>query len=358
MDRLFHGFTAFMAFMILLLAVMTAATLFIAAQPSIHVSGWSFLTSSDWDPVKGIFGCVPFVYGTLVSSLIALIIATPLGLGISLFLTELAPMKLRDPVAFVVEILAAIPSVVYGLWGIFLLAPFMRVHVDPLLIKFGNSTVVGLAALTVAILTVAILNSLELSEKIRALRPIEGYLYWGVGIVLGLILIGPFQHLITTYPLFKGPSTGLSLFTAGVILSIMILPTITAISREVFEAVPNSQRESARALGATSWETIQLAVMKPSKVGILGALMLALGRALGETMAVTMVIGNNPQVVSNLLGASHSMASVIANEFSEAVSDIHIAALAEIGLLLMVITFVLNIVANLLVWVTTSKYQR
>jgi phosphate transport system permease protein len=138
----------------------------------------------------------------------------------------------------------------------------------------------------------------------------------------------------------------------------MILPTITAISREVFESVPNSQRESARALGATNWETIQLAVLKSSKVGILGALMLALGRALGETMAVTMVIGNNPQVTTNLLGASHSMASVIANEFSEAVSDIHIAALAEIGLLLMVITFVLNIVANLLVWATTSKYQR
>jgi phosphate transport system permease protein len=138
----------------------------------------------------------------------------------------------------------------------------------------------------------------------------------------------------------------------------MILPTITAISREVFESVPNSQRESARALGATSWETIQLAVLKPSKVGILGALMLALGRALGETMAVTMVIGNNPQVSSNLLAGAHSMASVIANEFSEAVNDIHIAALAEIGLLLMVITFILNIVANLLVWVTTSKYQR
>ncbi len=162
----------------------------------------------------------------------------------------------------------------------------------------------------------------------------------------------------TGLPIFKGPSTGLSLFTAGVILSIMILPTITAISREVFEAVPNAYRESARALGATSWETIQLSVMKPSKVGILGAVMLALGRALGETMTVTMVIGNTPQVSKNLLAAGHSMASVIANEFSEAVGDIHVAALAEIGLLLMVITLVLNIAAHLLVWATTSKFQR
>jgi phosphate transport system permease protein len=337
---------------------MTAVTLFIAALPSLRVSGWTFLTSSDWDPVKGIFGSVPFVYGTLVSSLIALIIATPLGLGISLFLTELAPMKLRDPVAFVVEILAAIPSVVYGLWGIFLLAPFMRVHVDPLLIKFGNPLAVFLIGITVAVLVFTFLKSLNLPDRIPGLKTSENYWLWAAGILLGLLCAFQAQALISKYPLFKGPSTGLSLFTAGVILSIMILPTITAISREVFESVPNSQRESARALGATNWETIQLAVLKSSKVGILGALMLALGRALGETMAVTMVIGNNPQVTTNLLGASHSMASVIANEFSEAVSDIHIAALAEIGLLLMVITFVLNIVANLLVWVTTSKYQR
>ncbi len=358
MDRLFHGFTALMAFMILLLAVMTAVTLLIAAQPSIHLSGWKFLTSSDWDPVKEVFGCVPFVYGTLISSLIALIIATPLGLGISLFLTELSPMKLREPVAFIVEILAAIPSVVYGLWGIFLLAPFMRVTVDPVLIQLGNPLVVGLFGITVAVLVYAILRSLNLSERYPGLKKTENYFYWGAGILVAVLLGVQAQHLITAFPLFKGPTTGLSLFTAGVILSIMILPTITAISREVFESVPNSQRESARALGATSWETIQLAVLKPSKVGILGALMLALGRALGETMAVTMVIGNNPQVSSNLLAGAHSMASVIANEFSEAVNDIHIAALAEIGLLLMVITFILNIVANLLVWVTTSKYQR
>jgi phosphate transport system permease protein len=297
-DKVFQKLTALFAFLILFLAFLTAFTLWRASADCIHQMGWKFLTSSDWDPVNSIFGSVPYVYGTLVSSFLALLIATPFGLGISLFLTELAPQKLREPVAFLVETLAAIPSVVYGLWGIFLLAPFMREHVDPLLVKY-------------------------------------------IG--------GPF---------FKGPSTGLSLFTAGVILSIMILPTITAISREVFESVPNSYRESAKALGATNWETIQLAVMKPSKVGLLGAIMLALGRALGETMAVTMVIGNRPEVSANLLGASHSMASVIANEFSEAVGDIHVSALAEIGLLLMVITLLLNIAAHLLVWVTTSKFQR
>jgi phosphate transport system permease protein len=297
-DKVFQKLTAFFAFLILFLACMTAFTLWHASAACIHQMGWKFLTSSDWDPVQGIFGAVPYVYGTLMSSMLALLIAAPFGIGISLFLTELAPQKLREPVAFLVETLAAIPSVVYGLWGIFLLAPFMREHVDPLLVKY-------------------------------------------IG--------GPF---------FKGPSTGLSLFTAGVILSIMILPTITAISREVFESVPNAYRESAKALGATNWETIQLAVMKPSKVGLLGAIMLALGRALGETMAVTMVIGNRPEVSANLLGASHSMASVIANEFSEAVGDIHVSALAEIGLLLMVITLLLNIAAHLLVWVTTSKFQR
>ena len=296
-DKLFHGMTAFFAFLILFLAFLTAFTLWKAASLSIHTMGWKFLQTQDWDPVNQVFGSVSFVYGTLASSFLALLIATPLGLGISLFLTELAPLKLRDPVAFIIEILAAIPSVVYGLWGIFMLAPFMRVYVDPFLAK-------------------------------------------AIG--------GPF---------FKGPSTGLSLLTAGVILAIMILPTITAISREVFEAVPNPYREAARALGATSWETMALAVLKPSKVGVLGAIMLALGRALGETMAVTMVIGNTPLVSMNLLAPSHSMASVIANEFSEANSDLYLSALAEIGLLLMVITLVLNVIANLLVWATTKQFS-
>jgi len=220
-----------------------------------------------------------------------------LGLGISVFLTELAPLKMRGTVAFLVEALAAIPSVVYGLWGMFVLALLLRVHVDPFLEKIG----------------------------------------------------GPF---------FKGPSTGLSLMTAGVIISIMILPTITSISREVFEAVPNVYRESARALGATRWETIRISVLQVSRPGVVGAIMLALGRALGETMAATMVIGNAPQISANLLGPAHSMASVIANEFTEANGDVYLAALSEIGLLLMAITLVLNIAAHLLVWATTRKFAR
>ena len=296
-DALFKGMTAFFAFLILFLAFLTAYELWRAASPSFKAIGWRFLTTSDWNPVSGMFGAVPFVYGTLVSSLIALLIATPLGFGIALFLTELAPLKMREPVAFLMEILAAIPSVVYGLWGIFLLAPFMREHVDPLLMKWIGA------------------------------------------------------------PFFAPPSVGLSMLTAGVILSIMVLPTLTAISREVFEAVPNTHRESALALGATKWETIQLAVFKPSKAGLLGAVMLAMGRALGETMAVTMVIGNRPEVSMNLLAPSHTMASVIANEFTEATSDIHLSALAEIGLLLMAITLVLNVSAHLLVWATTRKFK-
>ncbi len=297
-DTIFKGMTAFFAVMILFLAFLTVYQLGSAALPSLKAMGWRFFTQSEWNPVSGIFGAVPFVYGTLVSSFLALLIAAPLGFGIALFLTELAPLKLREPVAFLMEILAAIPSVVYGLWGIFLLAPFMREQVDPLLMKW-------------------------------------------IG--------GPF---------FAPPSVGLSMLTASVILAIMILPTLTAISREVFEAVPNTHRESALALGATRWETIQLAVFKPSKAGLLGAVMLALGRALGETMAVTMVIGNRPEVSLNLLAPSHTMASVIANEFTEAIGDIHLSALAEIGLLLMAITLVLNASAHLLVWATTQKFQR
>ena len=221
--------------MVLILALLTVVALWINSMPCIKAMGWKFLYTSNWDPIQQVFGAVPFIYGTLVSSFLALLIAAPLGLGISLFLTELAPMKMRDPVAFLVEILAAIPSVVYGLWGMFLLAPLMRMYVDP------------------------------------------------------------FLHHWIGGPLFGEGPTGLSLFTAGVIMSIMILPTITAISREVFEAVPNVYRESARALGATSWETIQLSVLKSSKPGVVGAVMLGLGRALGETMAVTMVIGNTPR---------------------------------------------------------------
>jgi phosphate transport system permease protein len=297
-DKVFRGITGFFAFLILILAVLTFTALFVNSLPSIKAIGWKFLVSSEWDPIKQVFGAVPYVYGTLVSSFLSLLIAVPLGLGIALFLTELAPLNLRAPVAFVVDILAAIPSVVYGLWGMFVLAPIMARYVNPVLAK----------------------------------------------------VIGG--------PLFVNTSIGLSFFTAGVILSIMILPTIISISRDVFEAVPNVYRESAKALGATDWETIQLSVLRASKPGVVGAVMLGLGRALGETMAVTMVIGNNAQVTANLLAPGHSMASVIANEFTEATGDVYLAALSEIGLLLMVITFFLNIGAHLLVWFTTRNYGR
>lgn len=296
-DFLFRGMTGFFAFLILVLAFLTAWELYVQSRPALEHMGLRFFWTSDWNPVSDIFGAVPFVYGTLMSSLIALCIAGPLGLGIALFMSELAPRKLKEPVGFLVEILAAIPSVVYGLWGIFLLAPLMRQYVDPFLMK-----------------------------------------------VIGV-------------PFFMPPSTGLSLLTAGVILAIMILPTITAISREVFEAIPNTFRESALALGSTRWEMIQMSVLRPSVTGILGAVMLGLGRALGETMAVTMVIGNRPEVSSNLLDPSHSMASVIANEFTEAMGDVHLASLALIGLFLMAITLVLNIAAHLLVWAATRRYK-
>lgn len=294
-DAAFRGTTAVFAGSVVVLALAVAWQLWLSGRPAFAKFGWNFLVSSDWDPVNDLFGALPFIYGTLASSAIALLIATPLGLGIAIFLTELSPQRLRAPIAFAVEILASIPSVVYGLWGIFALAPLLREKVYPFFI----------------------------------------------------------DHL--GRPFFTSPSTGLSLLTAGIILAIMILPTITAITREVFLAVPDSLRESARALGATKWETILLAVVRSARPGVVGAVVLGLGRALGETMAVTMVIGNRPEVSLNLLGPSHSMAAVIANEFTEAVSDIHLSALSAVGLLLMGVTLVLNVSAHLLVWWTSKR---
>lgn len=296
-DRIFKTVTLLFASAVILLALGMALQLWLASRESIRVMGWKFLTTSDWDPVKEVFGVLPFVYGTLVSSLIAFLIAAPMGIGIALFLAELAPARLSGPLSFLVEILAAIPSVVFGLWGMFVLAPFLRVHLYPWLLRWPGK------------------------------------------------------------PFFAPPSTGLSLLTAGLILSIMILPTIMSISREVFNSVPNSYRESALALGATRWETIILAVLKPSKAGLVGASILGLGRALGETMAVTMVIGNRAEASSNLLGPSDSMASVIANQFTEATGSLHLSALAETGLLLMGLTVILNILARLLIWATTTRYR-
>jgi phosphate transport system permease protein len=262
-----------------------------AAWPSLAASGWRFLVTSRWDPVAEVFGAVPFVWGTCVSSLLALLIAVPLSLGAAIYLAEVAPACVQSPVAFLIALLAAVPSVVYGLWGIFVLAPWLRRSVEP------------------------------------ALAASLGYL-----------------------PLFQGPPYGVGMLAAGLILAIMIVPYITAVSREVLLAVPDSQREAALGLGATRWETTRLAVLRYGRSGLIGAVLLGLGRALGETMAVTMVIGNRPEVSMSLFAPAYTMASVIANEFTEATSDLYVAALVEIGLLLLALTVIVNALARLLVW--------
>jgi len=281
--------TAGLAIVLLVLAM--AFEMVRTSVPSMRTFGWSFLVTSTWDPVAERFGAIPFVYGTLVSSFLALLIAVPLGLGAAIYLAELAPARIRPPIAFLVELVAAVPSVIYGLWGIFVLAPLLRTYVQP------------------------------------ALGKTLGYL-----------------------PLFQGPPYGVGMLAAGIILAIMVVPYITAVSREVLLAVPNTQREAALALGATRWETTRIAVLRYGRSGLVGAILLGLGRALGETMAVTMVIGNRPEVAISLFAPGYTMASVIANEFTEATSEIYLSALIEIGLLLFVLTIVVNALARLLVW--------
>lgn len=262
-----------------------------ASALSIERFGLSFITGTEWDPVRDLFGALPFIYGTLASSLLALLIAVPVSLGAAIYLAELAPGWVRGPVGFLVELLAAIPSVVYGLWGIFVLAPWLREDVQP-----------GLAS------------------------------------ALGFL------------PFFEGVPRGFGLMAAGLILAIMILPTIASVSRDVLRAVPTTFREGALALGATRWESIRVAVLPNARSGLVGAIILGLGRALGETMAVTMVIGNRAEISLSLLDPSATMASVIANEYTEAAGDLYLAALSELGLLLFGVTALLNIVARLLVW--------
>jgi len=276
---------------IVLLVVAMAAEMVRASVPAMRAFGWRFLVTSTWDPVAEQFGVIPFVYGTLLSSLLALLIAVPLGVGAAIYLAELAPVWIRPPVAFLVELVAAVPSVIYGLWGIFVLAPLLRTWVQPFL-----------------------------------------------GKTLGFL------------PLFQGPPYGVGMLAAGIILAIMIVPYITAVSREVLLAVPTAQREAALALGATRWETTRIAVLRYGRSGLVGAILLGLGRALGETMAVTMVIGNRPEVAISLFAPGYTMASVIANEFTEATSDLYLSALIQIGLLLFLVTVIVNALARLLVW--------
>jgi phosphate transport system permease protein len=293
-DRGFRWLMLLCAISIFAIVALIATELIQRSQLSIAKFGIKFFFGSAWDPVNGNFGALPFVYGTLVSSLIALVLAVPLAIGVAVFITEMCPRMLRGPLSFLTELLAAIPSVVYGLWAVFVLVPLMREHVNPLLMKLLGWT-----------------------------------------------------------GLFTEPNFGIGMFAAGVILSVMILPVISSLTREVMSAVPHSQREAVLALGATRWEMIRMGVLRNARIGIVGSIILGLGRALGETMAVTMVIGNRPDIVKNLLAPAYSMASVIANEFSEASDDLYLSALIEIGLALFLVTIVVNIFARLLVWAVT-----
>jgi phosphate transport system permease protein len=298
-DRIYEVLTAACAFVVPALVVAIALAIFVAAWPAFSKLGLSIVTTSDWDVRAGRFGAAPALYGTLVSSAVALVIATPLAIGVAIFLSEFSPTWLRQPVGFLVDLLAAIPSVVYGLWGIFVLIPLLREHVMP----FLRDTL----------------------------------------------------HLGAT-PFFRGPAYGPSMLAAGVILAIMALPYISSVSREVLMAVPRSQREAALALGATRWEMIRDAVIPYAKSGIIGGIMLGLGRALGETMAVTLVIGNRLEISPSLLAPGYTMASLIANEFSEATSDLHLSALMAVGAILFVITLIVNAIARWLVW-SVSRSQ-
>jgi phosphate transport system permease protein len=290
-DFIFEAVVGLFALGILILAFLLFRELFIESQLSRNTFGAGFLTGSTWDPVSEVFGALPFIFGTLVSSFLALIIAVPFSLGIAIFLSELAPERLRAPLSFIIELLAAVPSVIIGLWGIFILAPFIRDYLAP---------------------------------------PLSTY--------LGFL------------PLFQGPMYGLSMLTGGVILAIMIIPITSSVSREVVMTVPTQQREGALALGATGWETTRIAVLPYARSGIFGAVILGFGRAIGETMAVTMVIGNSPRISASLFSPSYTMASVIANEFVEATSKLYISSLIEIGFLLLVVSIIINIAARILVW--------
>ena len=290
-DFLFRGITAAAACVLVAVVASIALVLAYESVDARRTFGWGFLTTAKWDPVFKEFGALPFIYGTLMSSLLALLQAVPLGIGTALFLSEMSPRGLRAPLSFLIELLAAIPSVVYGLWGIFVLVPWVRSFVAP--------------ALTDAL----------------------GFL-----------------------PMFSGPSYGVGMLTASIVLAIMIVPYVTSVAHEVFQAVPVAQREAALALGATRWEMIRMAVLPYGRAGIIGAVMLGLGRALGETMAVTMVIGNRPDISLSFFAPASTMASVIANEFSEATYDLYVQVLVEIALALMVVTMAVNILARVLVW--------
>ena len=304
-DAGFHGLMVVCALSIFGIVVLIATELVLRSRMAWGQFGLDFFFKAFvdtytgqpmyWDPVNGHFSALPFLYGTLVSSFLALALAVPLAIGLAVFLTEMCPQYLRGPLAFITELLAAIPSVIYGLWAVFILVPLLREHVDPWLIK-------------------------------------------------GLGWTGFFA---------ADNPTGLGFIAAGIILAIMILPIISSLTREVMTAVPGSQREAVLALGATRWEMIRLGVLRNARIGIVGAIILGLGRALGETMAVAMVIGNSPDIQRSLLANGSTMSAVIANEFAEASGDLHLSALMELGLALFIVTIIVNAIARLLVWMVT-----
>lgn len=296
-DRLFRTTSGLAAISVTITIVAIGALLAVNAGEAFGRFGPGFVTSTTWDPVAGVYGALPYIVGTLLSSLIALSLAAPIGILTAIFLAELAPRRIAAPLTFLIELLAAIPSVVFGLWGVFVLSPFLGATIEPFLIS-----------------------------------------------TLGWI------------PIFAGPSYGIGLFSAGVILAIMILPTIVAIAREVIDAVPDHQREAMAALGATRWEVVRRAVLPYARSGIAGAVILGLGRALGETMAVTMVIGNGQHIPTRLFDQAQTIASKIATTFNEASVGLQTSSLIALGLILLVITIGLNVVARLLVRrVTTAE---
>jgi phosphate transport system permease protein len=288
-DRAFKWLTLLMALSVFALIVLIGHELARGSHLTLQKFGWRFLVGSDWDPVNEQYGALPFIFGTLVSSLIALVIAVPISIATAVYLTELAPLWLRQPLILFIELLAAVPSVILGLWGIFVMVPWLRVYLFPWLQK-----------------------------------------------TLGFL------------PLFQGPVYGVSMLAGGIIVAIMILPIITSVSREILRSVPGLQREAAYALGATRWEVTRIAVLSYAKKGLFGAVILGLGRALGETMAVTMVIGNRPEIAKSLLAPGYTLASVVANEFTEATTDMYLSALFEVGLVLLGVTVLVNAAAQLL----------
>src|SRR5215471_7738554 len=295
-DQVAYLITFIFAATIFLITVLLFFELFRSSALARDKFGWSFLTQTTWDPVALEFGALPFVYGTLVTSAVALIIAVPLGIGASIFLAELAPPRISDTLQFFIDLLAAVPSVIYGLLGVFIVVPLIRTVIYPAINK-------------------------------------------------------PFGFL----PMFKGPSYGVGFLTAGIVLAIMVIPYIISVSREVLLSVPRDQREAALALGSTRWESTWKVVVPFARTGIMGSIFLALARALGETMAVAMVIGNNPKISASLFAPGYSIAAVIANEFTEATGDLYLQSLIALGLVLFLLTFILNGLARLLILVTTQK---